>query len=623
MRKYVKDEKYEIDESWLGAMATGLSLKFGVTIEKGEHWKADVESKKITYTDSLKWLDKDNAIALLLHETGHLLNTDPINVTPIQKKYPITTHFVVNMLEDVRIDDIMSQAFGNSKYYMDKLNGQSTSIVEDTMKALSSEKATLFQALAENKKNLAHAELLEIQAKKEISFVMETLKKTKSLMPDHPELDTLNLKNLRNVLGSINGVHASKIRDWLYRLNGNEILKDQFIQTVSQYERDQCQVQLYEYQKKDLERRLKNIDNEVLMKTACFIAFLNLKNLRVPPSSNEAKALGQAITDVCIGVEKFETTAKVQDLYETKVLPLIEHLLDEKNEQEKQKQQQEQDAKDGKGKGQDSKKEKEINDKIKKNAKKKGGYGTQEERTQPPLNYKKAYDRIKPTISGYITRYRRILKDNAFDRLEGRFRTGKLTKKRLYKASLNEDKLFQRKSERNNKNYVFSIMIDDSGSMEGSKQQGATNALVHMSEILNSCKVPYEIGYFADDYLIAKELHEPLDRVKVGFKASQSDIGGGTELRAPLKYMIKSLSDHKSPNKIGIVLTDGDVGGDKLKDLISKFESNNPNGIIYGIGVDCKINPSTFGKDRTLMCKDGASIMNALKTILRTHIKTG
>src|SRR4030042_1275438 len=80
--------------------------------------------------------------------------------------------------------------------------------------------------------------------------------------------------------------------------------------------------------------------------------------------------------------------------------------------------------------------------------------------------YNDLYPSIKHLIKPTTNRFNRLLTDTKFDKLAGKFRTGKqLDKRRLYKFRLGETRLFQRKIEASTKDYVVSLVIDESGSM--------------------------------------------------------------------------------------------------------------------------------------------------------------
>lgn len=58
-----------------------------------------------------------------------------------------------------------------------------------------------------------------------------------------------------------------------------------------------------------------------------------------------------------------------------------------------------------------------------------------------------------------------IMRDNQYDREVGGYRSGKLTKRGIYKVMTNSTRVFTRKTERKNKKYNVIMLIDESGSM--------------------------------------------------------------------------------------------------------------------------------------------------------------
>lgn len=73
----------------------------------------------------------------------------------------------------------------------------------------------------------------------------------------------------------------------------------------------------------------------------------------------------------------------------------------------------------------------------------------------------------------YYQRIASVMRDNQFDRTTSGHRSGKIGKK-LYKVSMNTDRVFDRVEERKNKHYNVVLSIDESGSMH--RQDYETNA---------------------------------------------------------------------------------------------------------------------------------------------------
>lgn len=512
-------EDFTIDEKWLGAVATGLSAKFGVSIKKGQCWQANVHTKEIEYTEDILHLDRDNAIALLLHETGHLLHTlAPDNSTTTYMNYPSTSQYVINLLEDIRIDKKMSKAFDNSEYYLSKLNTQGKEMVKEHLLKL-------------------------------------------------PNVDNLewSLGRIPEDTDETKGENATRRAEYTKQIK------------------------------------------EVKLSKALINAYLKLVG-----EPTEPNAISDKIAEVCKGVEDYKSTKQVQAVWEKKVFPLVKDLLPTMQEdQDKAKQQA------GEGEGES------IKSKIKATTKQPLSAGSREKETMHAYSYVEMYNQLKNELLGAKAKYKRIIKDNAFDRQAGSFSSGKLKKRGLYKIGLGATKVFTRKVEKQNKDFVVSLLIDKSGSMSGERTRNATKGLVYMSEVLTACDIPFEISYFADQFKTIKGYNRALDRVEVGYRATKASIGGGTKLSPPVNYMVNSLSEHKSRNKIGIVLTDGDIDKDEgvhIQKGIQKLEKLG-NSTVYGVGIECDIKRSgVFGKN-TFNIKNSSEILEVFTKIIKKHIK--
>jgi len=136
-QKLLDPNKTKLNPVWLSAIATALSRKYNVTVVAGKYWAMDIENKTLMYNDSILNLSEDDAMALILHEVGHLTNTGLINKnTHVFKEAPESSITAVNHLEDIRVDFIMSHEYVNSNKIISKFNEHATAGIVETLSNL-------------------------------------------------------------------------------------------------------------------------------------------------------------------------------------------------------------------------------------------------------------------------------------------------------------------------------------------------------------------------------------------------------------------------------------------------------------------------------------------------------
>lgn len=91
-----------------------------------------------------------------------------------------------------------------------------------------------------------------------------------------------------------------------------------------------------------------------------------------------------------------------------------------------------------------------------------------------------------------------VLLDNKYDRLVKGKKSGKLDTKSLHKVNLTP-KLFKKKEERKNKDYVVSLVVDCSSSMGGSRIQTASIAAENLSKSLSLMGINHNIVFFSNN----------------------------------------------------------------------------------------------------------------------------
>ena len=148
--------------------------------------------------------------------------------------------------------------------------------------------------------------------------------------------------------------------------------------------------------------------------------------------------------------------------------------------------------------------EKEINDLINWEKDKKDKYSNL-------TWYNDIYDSISHLVVRFTKKLNSILKDNNYDRVWWAFRSWKLNTNKLYKIVLNDVKIFKRKQDRKHKEYLVSLLIDSSWSMQWWKNLIAMKSASLLSEVLDRVWIPFEIIWFNLDYKEYKKINQKFD----------------------------------------------------------------------------------------------------------------
>ncbi len=149
--------------------------------------------------------------------------------------------------------------------------------------------------------------------------------------------------------------------------------------------------------------------------------------------------------------------------------------------------------------------------------------------------------------------------------------------------------IFQEIREPERPDYVFSIVVDESGSMGGEKGENAIDAEVIFMEVLARLNIRHSIMGFGCNHWMHKEfdttpnmvererIYQQLERAMGG--------GGGTNDFEALQEAIKQIKGEPAEHKVIIVITDGDgnLFSEEGKKMLEQAERE---GIkIIGIGI--------------------------------------
>jgi len=212
------------------------------------------------------------------------------------------------------------------------------------------------------------------------------------------------------------------------------------------------------------------------------------------------------------------------------------------------------------------------------------------------------YQTIKTKYAGTINTLsaliRSILQDNAIKRFQKPFKRGKLDAKNIYKYLATDNiRIFKKPRGYSDKKYSMALVVDQSGSMEGTLSQTAVEATVLMIEVFESLGFPYEVIGFDDIAYKFKGFEQRMNKAMIPSLNAYNAGGGTNDLRAltALQEDIKKFDPKKTFHKGIFVITDGEGRTGETKDLITKMEEEE-NVTVFGIGIG---NVSQSALDRT------------------------
>ncbi len=233
----------------------------------------------------------------------------------------------------------------------------------------------------------------------------------------------------------------------------------------------------------------------------------------------------------------------------------------------------------------------------------------------PPEGKAEEYQAIVDGASSQIKvlawKLMQIIQERQYTRFSGSFRSGKLNTPKLWKQRLGKYHLFQRKEEPKRLDICFTLLVDESGSMNReSKYLAAREATVFFAEVLDRVDVPFEvIGYSTESseaamaaslghvpafkfrhirhsplqHRIYKAFDEPFQRSKNRLVNIYPRFNNWDEEH--LQFAYRRLIVRDETEKVIIITSDGQPNGDAshLVETVHRLEKLGVR--IVGVGV--------------------------------------
>ncbi|MEE9255621.1 MAG: VWA domain-containing protein [bacterium] len=233
----------------------------------------------------------------------------------------------------------------------------------------------------------------------------------------------------------------------------------------------------------------------------------------------------------------------------------------------------------------------------------------------PPEGKAEEYQAIVDNASSQIKvlawKLMQIIQERRYARYSGSFRSGKLNTPKLWKQRLGKYRLFQRREDPDQLDISFTLLVDESGSMNReSKYLAAREATVFFAEVLDRVEVPFEvIGYSTESseaamaaalghvpafkyrhirhsplqHRIYKAFDEPFQNIKNRLVNIYPRFNNWDEEH--LQFAYRRLIQQPEEKKVIIITSDGQPNGD-ASHLIETVHRLEKLGVrVVGVGV--------------------------------------
>ena len=553
-------------ELWVKQVGQALAKKFKVKVKKGKGWSADVTNGTLTYGDSIFELTHNQALGILCHEISHLLHTKHPAESEINKQFPELSHQAVNMLEDHRIEHLMGEKFLGAKEAIGMMH-------EATLKQHAKRLAESGQAL--------HEDFMRA----------DKLLRERGLKPLESPAE---LQKLRAEDYSTCGENNALRREAVMEVGSHDYvpMATQVLLTASLMHSGQYKTG---FPNPEIESTASKIADK--MKTA--------------------------------GIEHMQSTQEISDFFEKEIYPEMQSYFTEKEERQQAsgrsaasvatEKSEEQKARSYGGNSKDEEMTEKIEDMVEASS------GVRPDLKQKKQNgkwfkfdWKKTVGELQWEVGNSIVKLKRILKDNSFDRYGGRYLSGRLNQRKLWKHRRNDFRLFERKNLRDKKNYTFLINVDVSGSMQDyGRMYHAQRACVLLVELLQKTDFPVGIVTFGSSVNVVKHPSAQLDIVKA--EKGLMDLEPATDLAGGVKQCVK-LANQYDGVPIIITITDGQVYW-RTQEEVRRVVQHNGHMHFYAIGLAKYDLGQMFKVNHFFRLTSSSQLVEQLLEILKKHIK--
>ena len=569
-RKWNEKDDYQKTGKWSGyssyrpqvlsyafitQMATSIAASQGVKIKVGKEWGVDLENKTLIYNPStLLFSTKGEMLALLLHEVGKIKLCTPESRLKSEwfDKYKNSAYDVATVFDNFRVDDMMEQAYPSAseiyRYNEEVLNKLTQTYIQ---------KGDIFRLAKTMVINSTTAQINELM------------------------YGSQKVSKLQGVLGTPKMTFEQAYEKVYGKKPTGKVKNQKDFEKFAMDEGYIAHPNIYDYEA---------------------VVVHEGYGLPTPMKLREDMLRRFELTEAAIPmVISKASTQQVTTVLETEVFPKIEDLLKNTHEStESMKDALGQMAAEAMGKA-----IKEMADQKMQEAESQGKTGKPNSEdgqvtawgqkpgteTVPKEwkdgNYKELSQSVKDEVRSLTSKLTKIRRTEQTVKFEMNKKRGKLNTRSLYKHATGIRTLFKNKQQAVDtiRTFAFSILVDNSGSMEyNNRNTHTTRALVMLSEVFSKLDMPYEIIHFDTDTYMTKKFEAKADKkVQDGMAKYATESGGGTSLEVAIRA--SNLLKRPEMNKALVMLTDGGVNVDDTLAALEPFKSKGVK--LMPIGLEC------------------------------------
>lgn len=218
---------------------------------------------------------------------------------------------------------------------------------------------------------------------------------------------------------------------------------------------------------------------------------------------------------------------------------------------------------------------------------------------------------LRPEDATFSLQLRNILRDNAYDRMLSGRKRGTLDGNMLYKVPANDFKVFRKKEARKNKNYHFSLIVDQSGSMRGKNIREASHMAVSLQKAFAASDVDYSVYGHSSENACYQRFG--VQRDPDALYNILDDAGGSNNEYAVVVDAYKSFPTSDPNHNFVFLLSDGGMHPNTFRYLCEFLDEHRHVATFIYVGIG--------GDAEELSCADveimGGDVAEAKKDILK------
>lgn len=197
-----------------------------------------------------------------------------------------------------------------------------------------------------------------------------------------------------------------------------------------------------------------------------------------------------------------------------------------------------------------------------------------------------------PEDVGFALQLRNVMTDNKYDRMLSGRRNGTLDGNMLYKVPAGDNKAFKKREARANKDYHFTLLVDQSGSMQGDESRQAADLGVSLYKAFDRSGINYSCYGYSDYTATYKHFGDRLAPDAL-YSMLLWNANGNNEYPA-LVDAYSRFPKCSASNNFVILLSDGGIDGTQQDKMVEFCKKNARVATLIGLGIGRASRPMSF-----------------------------